>query len=306
MDLLKIHRSYTDYRELLEQPDIDAVTIALPNHLHARVAVEALQARKHVFLETPMATHAKAAAKIFETAKKMRCVLMVGQGFRFNRHTQAAKEILDRGLIGEVYHARCFFLRRSAIPRLGSWSTQKEFAAGGCVCDLGVQMLDAGLHLLGDFDVKSVSGQVYSKLGPRASGNGERGKSAVNSAPVFDVEDYGAALVKLRTGRTVILEASWAAFHAPSSREYGVDLFGTTGGLSLYPARLFREGAQGYEVIELAPQKLAHSEDALHHFVSCVVQGKKPLIPLEESLKVQQIIDAIYASAASGKEFFLK
>jgi len=52
-------RSYTDYRELLEQADIDAVTIALPNHLHAPVAIEALKARKHVLLEKPMAMNAK-------------------------------------------------------------------------------------------------------------------------------------------------------------------------------------------------------------------------------------------------------
>ena len=57
-----IPRSYTDYHELLEQPDIDAVTIALPNHLHASVAIEALKARKHVLLEKPMATSAKEAA----------------------------------------------------------------------------------------------------------------------------------------------------------------------------------------------------------------------------------------------------
>src|SRR5216117_2957999 len=83
--------SYADYRELLEQPDIDAVTIALPNHLHASVAIEALKARKHVLLEKPMATNAKEAAKIIETANKMKRTMMVGQNFRFNRHTQNAK-----------------------------------------------------------------------------------------------------------------------------------------------------------------------------------------------------------------------
>src|SRR5271166_399453 len=64
----KIPRSYVDYRELLEQADIDAVTIALPNHLHAPVAIEALKARKHVLLEKPMATNAKDAAKIVDAA----------------------------------------------------------------------------------------------------------------------------------------------------------------------------------------------------------------------------------------------
>src|SRR2546427_6634492 len=78
-DRFKIPRSYADYRELLEQPDIDAVTIALPNYLHAPVAIGALKARKHVLLEKPMAMNAHEAGKILDMAKKMRRTLMVGQ-----------------------------------------------------------------------------------------------------------------------------------------------------------------------------------------------------------------------------------
>src|SRR2546422_108024 len=90
-DRFKIPRSYADYRELLEQPDIDAVTIALPNYLHAPVAIAALKARKHVLLEKPMAMNATEAAKIIDTAKKMRRTLMVAQNFRFDRQTQIGK-----------------------------------------------------------------------------------------------------------------------------------------------------------------------------------------------------------------------
>src|SRR5882724_10760607 len=102
----KIARSYSDYRELLEQADIDAVTIALPNHLHAPVAIDALKLRKHVFLEKPMALNAKEASKIIDTAAKMRRTIMVGQSQRFNRQTQLAKAMIQRGDLGEIYHAR--------------------------------------------------------------------------------------------------------------------------------------------------------------------------------------------------------
>src|SRR6184192_4155187 len=68
----RISRSYSDYRELLDQPDIDAVVVAVPNHLHAPVAIAALEARKHVLLEKPMATNGKEALKIVECAKKMK------------------------------------------------------------------------------------------------------------------------------------------------------------------------------------------------------------------------------------------
>ncbi len=172
----KIPRSYSDYRELLEQADIDAVTIALPNHLHAPVAIEALKARKHVLLEKPMAMNAKEASKIIDAAAKMRRTLMVGQNFRFNRHTQMAKLVIQRGDLGEIYHARCFWLRRSGIPRIGSWFTQKKLAGGGVICDIGAHVLDTCLHLLGDFEVARVFGQTHSKFGARGLGEIELGQ----------------------------------------------------------------------------------------------------------------------------------
>ncbi len=298
----KIPRSYIDYRELLEQADIDAVIVALPNHLHAPVSLEALAARKHVFIEKPMALNAKEAAKIVDTAAKMRRVVMVGQNFRFNRQTQLARQLVQRGDLGEIYHARCFWLRRNGIPRIGSWFTQKKFAGGGAVLDIGAHILDTGLHLLGDFDAVSVFGQTHSRLGQRGVGECDWGWGEVDPAKIFDVEDYGAAVIRTKSGRTLSLEVSWAGHHPADGREYGVDLLGTLGGLSLYPARWLRNGPNGYETTHLAAAKVPSPEDRLHHFVNCVLDGKKPLVPVEESLKLQKILDAIYASAASGKE----
>jgi len=297
-----IPRSYADYRELLDQPDIDAVTIALPNHLHACVAIEALKARKHVLLEKPMATSAKEAAKIIGVAKSMKRTLMVAQNLRFNRHTQVAKAAMERGDLGEVYHARCFWLRRAGIPRIGSWFTQKQFAGGGCVYDLGGHLLDACLHLLKDFEVASVCGQTFAKFGPRGLGEMDWGKSEADPKRPFDVEDYGVALLRLKSGRTIALEVGWACFQNHEAREFGIDLLGTNAGLSLYPLKLFRNTLDGQETIQFNAVKVPHSEDRLHHFVSCVLDGKKLLVPPEESLKVQQILDAIYSSAHSGRE----
>ena len=297
-----VPRSYADYRELLEQPDIDAVTIALPNYLHAPVAIAALKARKHVLLEKPMATSARDAAKIIETATRMKRTVMVGQNFRFNRHTQSAKLCLERGTLGEVYHVRCFWLRRHHIPRIGSWFTQKQFAGGGCTYDLSVHMLDAGLHLLGEFEATSVAAQTHARFGPRGLGEMDWGQSEVDPRRPFDVEDCSIAFLRLKNSRTLLLECSWAGHHADGAREYGIDLLGADAGLSLFPARLSRNGTLGYERIDLIQPKLPYSEDRLHHFVSCVLDGKKPLVAPEESLQVQKILDAIYVSAASGKE----
>ncbi|MDB6068283.1 MAG: oxidoreductase [Pedosphaera sp.] len=298
----KIPRSYSDYKELLDQADIDAVTIALPNHLHAVVAIEALKARKHVLIEKPMAMNAKEASKVIDTAAKMRRTLMVGQNFRFNRQTQMAKMVIQRGDLGEIYHARCFWLRRSGIPRIGSWFTQKKLAGGGAIYDIGAHVLDTCLHLLGDFDVANVSGHSHSRFGTRGLGEVHWGKSEIEPGKPFDVEDYGAALLRMKSGRTVNFEVSWAGHQPADGREHGIDLLGTLGGLSLYPARLFRNGPNGYETIQLGNLKVPHPEDRIHHFVSSVLDGKKPMVAVEESLKVQQILDAIYTSSSTGKE----
>ena len=301
-DRFKIPRSYTDYRELLEQADIDAVTIALPNHLHAPVAIEALKARKHVLLEKPIAMNAKEAAKIIDAATKMRRTLMVGQNFRFNRYTQMAKQVIQRGDLGEIYHARTFWTRRNGIPRIGSWFTQKKLAGGGAVVDIGGHVLDTCLYLLGEFDVTSVFGQTHSKFGARGAGEVNWGKSEIDPGKPFDVDDYGVALLKLKSGRTVNFEVSWAAHQPTDGREHGVDLMGTQAGLSLYPAKLYRNGASGFETIQLAGLKTIYPEDRVHHFVAAVLENKKTLVTLDETLKVQQILDAIYTSSTTGKE----
>ena len=300
-----IPRSYVDYHELLEQPDIDAVTIALPNHLHAAVATEALKARKHVMVEKPMAMNAKEAAKLIEVAKGMKRTLMVGQNLRFNRHTQLARSILDRGDLGEVYHARCFWLRRAGIPRIGSWFTQKRLSGGGCLVDLGVHLLDTVLHLMKEFEVSTVSAQTYAKFGSRGLGEMDYGRSEIDPKRPFDVEDYGVVLLRLKSGRSITIEVGWACFQNNETREHGLDLLGANAGLSLYPLKLFRNTVDGQETIQFAPTKVPYPEDRIHHFVNSVLDNKKLLVTLEESLRVQQILDAIYASAQNGREIKL-
>ena len=297
-----VPRSYADFRELLEQPDIDAVIVALPTHLHAPVALEALKARKHVLLEKPMALNGKEAAKLVDTARQMKRTLMVAQNLRFNKHTQFARSLIERGDLGEVYHARGFWLRRAGIPRIGSWFTQKRYSGGGVLADLGVHLIDAGLHLMREFDVASVSCRTHARFGPRGLGEMDWGKGAIDPKKPFDVEDYAVALVRLRSGRTISLELAWACFQNNETREYGFDLFGTNAGLSLWPAKLFRNMLEGQETLAFHPGKVPYNEDRVHHFVSCVLDGKKPLVAPEESLKVQQVLDALYASADTGKE----
>jgi predicted dehydrogenase len=300
-----IPRTYTNYQELLEQPDIDAVTIALPNFLHAPVAVDALNAHKHVLIEKPMALNAKEAARILAAAQKNRRTAMVAKNLRFDRHTQTARLAIQRGDLGEVYHARGFSHRHNDIPRIGSWFTQKQYAGGGCMADSGSMLLDTLCHLLNDFDVVSVTATTHAKFGNRGRGEGLRGKGEGDGKRTFDVEDHSTAFLRMKKGYTVTIDTSWAGFHSGDNREEGIELLGTEAGMSLFPAKLFKQSLQGFETTHFYNTKNGPLEDRIGHFVNCVIEGKKPIIPIEESLKVQQILDAIYLSAETGKEIRL-
>jgi predicted dehydrogenase len=273
--------------------------------LHAPVALAALRARKHVLVEKPMATNATDAAEMVDTAEKVGRKLMVSQNFRFHRQTQIARKMIESGALGEIYHAAGQWLRRAGIPRIGSWFTQKQTAGGGCTMDIGVHMIDTALYLLGEFDVTTVSAQTRAAFGPRGLGDGNWGQSEIDPAAIFDVEDFSVALLRLRSGRSVLLRTAWAANLAPEYREHHLELFGTEGGLGVFPARLFRSTALGYESTELDLSALPYPEDRIHHFIQCIVEDSQPLVGMGESLQVQKVLDAIYQSAAQGREVAL-
>ncbi|MDR0353593.1 MAG: Gfo/Idh/MocA family oxidoreductase [Opitutaceae bacterium] len=294
-----------DWRALPGRDGIDAVSIALPNHLHAEVALAMLRAGKHVLLDKPMATNARDAARLVAEARARGLVLMVGQNNRFLPEVQTARRLIDAGALGDVYHAKTAWMRRAGIPRIGSWFTQKKFAGGGCAYDIGVHALDRCLYLMDEFAAAAVSGQTYAQFGPRGEGDGAWGKSEIDPSRPFDVDDLCVALIKLKSGRTVLLEASWAA-HQAEPDVNGTQVFGAKAGLSLPPLKLFKNSKTGYTTELVNTSCGAPGDNRMTHFVDCVLGRAEPFVKPEESLAVQKILDAIYASAASGREIRLK
>jgi predicted dehydrogenase len=300
-DTFNIPELVTDYKELLARDDIDVISLALPNYLHASVGLEALKAGKHLMVDKPMATNAKDAAKLVTESQKRGVTLMVGQNMRFSPEIQTARHLIDQGKLGEVYHAKTSWTRRSGIPRIGSWFTQKQFAGGGCTYDIGVHALDRALFLMGEFDAAAVSGQTYAKFGPRGKGDGNWGKGEIDKKATFDVDDLSVALIKLKSGRTVLLETSWAA-HLPKNDEFGSQVFGTDASILLNPLRLLRSSPHGYITEELTTSTPLAPENRMVHFIDVLLGKAKPYVKPAESLAVQKILDAIYKSAATGRE----
>jgi predicted dehydrogenase len=302
-DEYRIPRRYDSIERMIADRDLDAVTIALPNYLHAPTAVAALGAGKHVMSDKPFTVSVADGEAVIAAAARAGKVFAVGMNQRFRQESQVIRTIVERGDLGSVYFAKAFWCRRTGIPRLGTWFGDKKRSGGGSLLDIGVHMLDLCLWLLGNFDAEAVSGVTYTKFGNRGLGEGGWGKSDREKI-AFDVDDLASALIRLKGGVTVMLETSWARHQElPSAND--VELFGTDGGARLFPARVFRSGERAgeYEVVEPqgVPIRYAHCE-RVHNWIDAILGKAELECRPGQALAVQKILDAIYRSAASGRE----
>ncbi|MGC9451189.1 MAG: Gfo/Idh/MocA family protein [Oceanipulchritudo sp.] len=299
---MDIPRSYTTSTELFADDEVDAVYIAVPNKFHAPLALEALEAGKHVILEKPFAFNHAEAAAVVGAAGKAGKVFTVGMNQRFNLDSLKVHQLAREGILGEIYHAKAFWFRRSGIPKLGTWFGKKELAGGGSLYDIGVHLLDLCLFVIGNFEPVSVTGATYTKFGNRGLGEGSWGHSE-REHPEFDVDDFASALIRFANGTTVSLDVSWAC-HAQEANRNDVHVYGTEGGAQCYPAKLFKYGkAEGeYQVIQNPSTRLAYSPDRFHNFINHILGEEELCTTPAQALVVQRILDAIAESSATGKE----
>jgi predicted dehydrogenase len=292
---------YADYRDLLTNEEIDAVIVCVPNHLHAPVAIAALEAGKHVLSEKPMAMNAMLAEEMIKVAERSGKVLMIAQNNRFHSESLLLKSWVEQKRLGRVYHIKTGWVRRNGIPGWGSWFTRKELAGGGPLIDVGVHVLDLALWVLGYPKPVSVFGQAYSMFGPhkrKLSGWGE-----FRPDGVYDVEDLAVALIRFEDGSTLALDASWAS-HIPEERVY-LDLYGEQGGASLdlihHTVTLFQEGQEGFIDSVYRPPKRDDRLALLQNFIDVIHGRAEPVCRPEQSLLIQHILDAVYRSAETGE-----
>jgi predicted dehydrogenase len=225
-----VPNAYGDWKDLVAAGGLDAVSVAVPTFLHAPITIGALEAGLHVLCEKPIARTAEEADGMVAAARAAGRVLEIAFNHRRRGDVEALKAAIDEGTIGRPYHARATWLRRSGIPALGSWFTNREMAGGGPLIDLGVHVLDYALHLFGEPRVLAVSAVTHSELGPRGLGGAVSDKQQVGSA--YEVEDLASVLLRLEGGGSLVLETSWAAFRS-SGDEFGITLYGTEGGADL-------------------------------------------------------------------------
>jgi len=296
----------TDIDAVMADKTIDAVTIATPPAFHAPIALKALKAGKHVHTDKPFAMNAQEAEEVVNLAKEKGLIFMVGMNQRYTSEGQTAKRIVEKGTLGEIYHAKALWKRRDLIPGgAGGWFHNKNIAGGGAMLDIGVHLLDLCMYVIDNFRPVSVSGAVYTKFGQY--GGLKTTSKAAMVEPEFSVDDYSFALIKMENGSTIQLEATWAEFM--EQKEYSnIELKGTDAGLNLRPMKLFKCGKDGsYNVIEPASfeGKGNIKKGRTYNWLEAIDGKAEVLCKPEQSLAIQKIIDAIYESSKTGREVII-
>jgi UDP-N-acetylglucosamine 3-dehydrogenase len=280
---LGVKKTYTDYRKLLADPDIDAVSIVTMWDQHTEPTISALEAGKHVFLEKPIASTVDDCRKIIAAAAKAKGVLQIGHICRFNPRYRAAKQAIDEGRIGKIVS----LASRRNIP--AAWTPTILNKIGPIVGD-AIHDTDLMLWFTGD-RVVSAYAQTVSVRGLKHP-------------------DIGQTMYRFAGGATATLETVWCM---PEKTPYDIDermnIIGTEG---------FMQVQDTFPNLGIAGKDKFHSPDTtywpmfegvrggalreeLAYFANCALKGIKPAIGTpEDGMAALEATLAAEESARTG------
>lgn len=306
-----IAKTYTDYKDVLNIPGLEAVDICTPNIYHSEIAVAALEKGLHVFCEKPDAVSVAECLRMKEAAEKSGKVLMVMRNNRYRATASYMKNYIKDGKMGDIYAGRCGWLRRRGIPGRGGWFTTKALSGGGPLIDLGVHMIDLAIWLMGNPRPVAVSGCTFNKFAnseevydSASAAHGDRVKNGI-----FDVEDLAMGFIRFDNGACLQIEFSWAS--NIEKEEIFVELRGSKAGSkwsSLDGLKIFSE--EYGNTVDIVPnaddRKCVQIHEAnLRHFADVVLNGAEPMFVPQQGLDMIKILEAMYKSAETGREVAL-
>jgi len=304
-DALGVKALFEDPYRMIQQAELDIVDICTPNMYHAPLAVAALDAGRHVICEKPLAPTPSEIKTMIEARDRSGKLLMTAQHFRYDGAARALKAQVDDGALGEVYHARSWMLRRSGAPTRPTFVERKHSGGGPCI-DIGVHILDLTLWMMGHPRPVAVSGVTQDRL-RRLPGAFSNWGGPIPAS--WDVEEFAAAFVRFAEGSTLVLEVSWLLNHPKThSEDMQMWLYGDRGGAH-WPANVLLKTdnatRQHFDVqLQNKEGGEPHARECMD-FADAIVRGAPSPVPPEQSLDVITILDALYRSAATGREVVL-
>ena len=264
-------KGYTEYSDLLEDPDIEVVSVCVPTTFHHAVVMEAIKNKKHVLVEKPIAFTLNEAEEMIEAAKEAGVILATGHVERFNPAVQKAKELIDDGVIGDIVSA--FAKRVGPLP--------PRIKDVGVAIDLAIHDLDV-MNYLFDAPVEQVYGTMDSILDD------------------CDFEDHAEIMVNFNNDSTGIIEVNWLT---PYKRRE-LELTGTDGIISVdyieQSIEVFGKFAQDVEIKHEEPLK-----SELKSFLNSVVNNEEPEISGEDGLNALKMVIAANKSSKEHKPISL-
>jgi predicted dehydrogenase len=207
-------KSTSDWRSVVEDPEIDIIDIATPNHLHAEIAIAAAAAGKHIISEKPLARSGEEAKTMYDAVKNAGIVHMVAFNYRRTPAVALAKKYIDEGAIGDILNFRGTYLQDWSADPDGplSWRFQKSIAGSGSLGDIGTHVVDMARFLCGEITQVNTQLKTWVKTRPlQAGGVDKLGASTKDStAPrgEVDVDDEVLSLLEFQNGAIGSLEAT--------------------------------------------------------------------------------------------------
>ena len=291
--MFKIPAVYTDYKKMIKEAGIDAVSVCTPNYLHAEMAIFAANNKKKVLVEKPMSISIPAMKAMIAAAKKNKVLLMVEQSQRFDAAHQALKEILDSGVLGK------FVSVRGKIGHSGPeywsddspWFFDKKLSGGGVSVDVGIHILDLIRYVTGR-DVKSVAATMANLVKKQ-----------------YKLEDSVEAVINFKDGTMGVFSTSWCT----NPYEQTITVYGNKGRATVWHGGTeggkrfsgwyvdVKKPYSGNNEIKLTIPEKPKTGGPIQHFVNCC-QGKAKCISDGTSgMKSMAVMLAAFKSAKSKK-----
>lgn len=295
-----------DYHEILDDPELDAVSVCTHNDMHSVISIDFMRHGKDVLCEKPAARILSEALEMEKVSYETGRILSIGVCNRYANSVNHIRKLIADGELGEVYHVYASFRAYRSIPGLGGDFTTKASSGGGALIDWGVHYIDLILYCLGDPKVLTASGEAFCKLGKDMKNYVYESMWAQDSSDIengtYDVDDSVVGLV--RTDSAVVsFNGAWA--QNIGEHETFIDFMGDKGGIRLQYCGNFRMWTTKNGMLtETTPKYKTndmHRSEVLD-FVECVAKGERNRNDIKYAVGTSKILQAIYDSSEAHAE----